>query len=78
MAHWNYRIVKYHDGSGYGLHEVHYDDDGKPRSMTLEPATFSGETSLEVVKGIVKANADAATRLVLEEPEAWSTNRNGT
>ena len=25
---WNYRVVKYSDGSGYGLHEIYYDDDG--------------------------------------------------
>lgn len=38
---WNYRIVKYHDGSGFGLHEVRCDDEGLPASMTERPAGFS-------------------------------------
>ncbi len=31
---WNYRIVKYADGSGFGLHEVGYNLMGEPVSMT--------------------------------------------
>ena len=38
---WNYRIVEYRDGSGFGLHEVFYDDKGQPWSMTEQPASFA-------------------------------------
>ena len=41
---WNYRIVKYANGDGYGLHEVFYDAAGNPKSMTAEPAGFVGDT----------------------------------
>lgn len=30
---WNYRILQYEDGE-YGLHEVYYDDEGRPEGCT--------------------------------------------
>ena len=38
---WNYRIVKYLDDKGFGLHEVYYDKDGEPWGMTKWPVTFA-------------------------------------
>jgi hypothetical protein len=37
---WNYRLVRYRDGSGYGLHEIFYDGDGQPTGMTEQPISF--------------------------------------
>lgn len=49
MTHWNHRIVKQMVELGpekfptYGLHEVFYDDDGKPGSWTKEPVAIVGD-----------------------------------
>lgn len=69
---WNYRIVKYFDGSGFGLHEVHYDSDGVPKSMTKEPVRFTGETPEEIRESMVLARSDASRRSVLDEPAEWA------
>lgn len=47
---WNHRIVKHvHELGGepyptYGLHEVFYDDAGKPGSWTKEPVAIVGDS----------------------------------
>lgn len=77
MRSWNYRIVKYKDGSGYGLHEVHYDENGQPWSMTDNPINFTAEDSedesgdAQVREAINRACADANERKILVEPEKW-------
>lgn len=68
---WNYRIVRYSDGSGYGLHEVHYDMDEHPISITEEPAAFVGDSSEEIVSALMMAKMDAWRRPVFEEPDEW-------
>ena len=70
---WNYRIVKYANGSGFGLHEVHYNPNGKETSMTKEPAAFVGDTAEEVRSGVMMAKADASKRPVFDEPAEWSS-----
>lgn len=67
MINWNYRIVKYKDDAGYGLHEVHYHDDGSPQSMTLGPITFAGDTPEEVREQLRMARVDAIKRPVFDE-----------
>lgn len=69
---WNYRIVKYHNGTGYGLHEVHYDADGKPIRMTTEPAGFVGDSPEEVRAALLVARGDAIRRTVFDEPAEWA------
>ena len=70
---WKYQIVKYRDGSGFGLHEVFYDVDGKPWGRTVDPEGFWVDTT---------ENADALRLMlidaffdvrhdVLDEPEIW-------
>jgi len=69
---WNYRIVKYRDGSGFGLHEVMYDDDGLPWAMTANPCTFACgiEEGPAGIKGsLLRARVDAIKRSIFEEPE---------
>lgn len=38
MGTWNYRIIDH--GDHLALHEVHYDDDGKPVGYTAEATSF--------------------------------------
>lgn len=70
---WNYRIVRYADGSGLGLHEVYYDADGKEISMTAEPASFVGDTPEDVRSALLMAKTDAHRRPVFDEPDDWTT-----
>ena len=66
------RIVKYADGSGYGLHEVYCKDEDTEDSMTKEPASFAGDNSQEVQDALFRAHVDSIERKVFEEPESWS------
>ena len=71
---WNYRIVRYRDGSGFGLHEVFYDDDGEPWGMTEKPIDFAcrpEEGAEGIREQVALASLDAQRRPVLEEPEVW-------
>ena len=71
---WNYRVVRYRDKSGFGLHEVFYDKDGQPWSMTERPTGFTADLD-EGPKGICEsllmARVDARKRPVLDEPDTW-------
>ena len=67
---WNYRIVEYRDGKGFGLHEVYYDEDGEPATMTETPVGFVGE-SAEDVRDSVSMAGRAAGSPILKEPEEW-------
>ncbi len=69
---WNYRIVKYADGSGYGLHEVFYDENGAATNMTKEPVDFTGEVRSDVVMALQSATRDAYYKEIFEEPAGWS------
>lgn len=69
---WNYRIVKYRDGNGFGLHEVQYDKEGLPFSMTEEPASFVAaleEGPQGIHQSMMMARTDAIRRPIFEEPE---------
>ncbi len=68
---WNYRIVKYADGTGYGLHEVHYDKNGEPVSMSAEPTGFVSETPHGIHDAMLIARTDARHRPVFVEPPDW-------
>ena len=68
---WNYRIVKYADGSGCGLHEVHYDADGVEISMTEQPTSFVADTPEELRGVLLTARMDSNRRPVFDEPEDW-------
>jgi hypothetical protein len=69
---WNYRIVKYKDGTGYGLHEVYYDKGGQPTGMTKRPVSFTcfGDEGPEGIQESLRiARADALKRPTLIEPD---------
>lgn len=73
---WNYRIVRYHDRkNGFGLHEVHYDNECRPVAMTATGATFhadADEGPAAIIEMLEKALKDAKERGVLDEPSEWS------
>lgn len=70
MSYWSYRIIKYADGSGYGLHEVYFSDDGERLGYTEGAITFiadSEEGQEGIILSLERALQDAKTREVLEE-----------
>lgn len=73
-AHWNFRLVKYRDGSGYGIHEVFYDEEGEPFDMSEEATTFQispPEDGAYLVQVMSMALKDCLCQPVFEEPETW-------
>ena len=71
---WNYRIVRYKSGEGFGLHEVYYDGSGQPWGMTYAAPGFvadAEEGSEGVLAMLDQAFSDARKHSVLEEPEVW-------
>jgi hypothetical protein len=69
---WNYCIVRYRNGEGFGLHEVFYDDDGLPWGMTEKPAAFvsgTDEGPAGIKASLLRARVDAIKRPVFDEPE---------
>lgn len=67
---WNYRIIRYKNNSGYGLHEVYYNDMNVPYTYTENPVGFAcdlGEGSDGVKKSLEIALIDANKHPVLDE-----------
>ncbi len=80
-AYWTYQIVKYKDKSGFGLHEVFYNDDDEPWSMTSDPEVLDHlgsdidddpVTAEGLKQSMAVMLADAIRHDVLEEPEEWA------
>jgi hypothetical protein len=71
---WNYRIVRYKNDGGFGLHEVYYDDEGQPWGMTKNPASFVCDTSegiAGITNALLTARVDAKKRPILDQPKKW-------
>lgn len=69
---WNYRIVRYKDGSGFGLHEVFYDDEGLAYAMTAEAVRFvcdATEGPQGITQSLLTARVDARKRPIFDEPK---------
>ena len=68
---WNYRIIKYCNGGGYGLHEVYYDKEtGEPESRTEEPCHFfcwEDEGPTGIIKSLQMALDGALSTPVLDD-----------
>jgi hypothetical protein len=79
MSGWNYRVV-YHPPSKYmvgkkefdrkeylAIHEVYYDKDGKPNSMTVDEIVTGddGEESLIALKWILEHQLEALNKPIL-------------
>ena len=61
---WDYRIIRYADGAGYGLHEVYYDDDGEIDMMTEDAVGARGDTPADVVETLLMMLRDARRDLM--------------
>jgi hypothetical protein len=70
---WNYRILAHeHDGEvTLQVHEVHYDETGKPKSYSETPAKIMGDTVREL--------RHVATMILLDlgmrRPILWAGDR---
>jgi hypothetical protein len=65
---WNYRVLSYKDTAEpdcCGIHEVFYDEDGKPDSCTLEAVGVVGD-SFEDLRKVYLMMAEAFAAPVLE------------
>src|SRR3546814_15898931 len=60
---WNYRILDH--GTHLDLHEVFYDDTGRPEGWAAEPLDVASETREELLQALEMALADARNRPVL-------------
>ena len=61
---WNYRVIKNAEQQ-FSIHEVYYDEEGKPHSMTVDPVSAFGET-LEELKDDSLLISVALTKPVLD------------
>jgi hypothetical protein len=87
--HWNYRIVKMTVDCGedkfvtYGLHEVYYNKNNEPFSMTINPITFEydvedddQEAKNAIIENLERALEDAKKHPIFVEPEKWAEDDN--
>jgi len=69
---WNYRIVKYKNGSGFGLHEVFYNKEGATSGITESPVKFAGDTPQAIREDLELALRDVSKNQLLVEPDVWA------
>lgn len=61
---WNYRILDH--GTHFDLHEVYYDNAGRPAGWAAEPLNIASETPEELIESLELALNDARNRPVLK------------
>ena len=66
--HWNYRVIRYADGDGFGLHEMHYID-GIENSWTERPIVV-GKSIENINAQLSQMRVDARRRPVFDEEKA--------
>ena len=67
MAGWNNRVIRQTFDTGevmFALHEVYYDDNGTPKSITSDPVFPHGET-LEELQADIARMLEATKKPVL-------------
>lgn len=64
MTSWNYRVLRYSDGS-LGIHEVYYDEGGKPSMCTVDGVSGAGE-DIDELRRDLKLMAKALEKPILE------------
>ncbi len=65
---WNYRVVRQEADGSLFVHEVFYDEAGRPRACS-PPATFGvpdGDDLTGLIRNLLRAARNARTRPVLE------------
>ncbi len=72
---WNYRIIKYEDQEGYGLHEIYYEDD-RAVSRTENPIIACGndEGPDGIIKSLKMALNDVENKPYLKDSEIGSVD----
>ena len=64
---WNYRLIDY--GSHVAVHEVYYDDEGKPTAYTTRPVYLSGDTLEDIEADVGLILSDLKRLPPLKESE---------
>lgn len=65
MSHWNHRVIEFTQADGAkwrAIHEVHYDDHGRPYAYTKNPADVSGANNEELALTLERM------RIAIERP----------
>ena len=64
---WNYRVMRHGNNNGdyYAIHEVYYDQNGKPRNWTDDDVGPCGE-SLDEVKACLELMKEALSKPILD------------
>lgn len=60
MSHWNHRVIEFVEPDGakwLAIHEVHYDDRGRPYAYAESPAEVSGEINEELLATLERMRA---------------------
>lgn len=68
MGYWNYRVMR-HEGGWLAVHEVSYDEAGRPTSYSVEPTIFGvpDEDDLKgLIRNLLRAARNARTLPMLE------------
>ena len=72
---WDYRIVKYKSGDGFGLHEIFYDDNGVSWGMSEEPVVFKcyddEAPQTDIADALLTALVAVRQRPIFKEPDVW-------
>ena len=67
---WNFRLVKHTEPKSgwtwYGVHEVFYNDAGKPWTMTQEPVHVDGEDAKDVIAYLTLIKRDLRRLPILD------------
>lgn len=72
-----WRVVRYKDGSGYGLHQVNYDNEGLPYGMSAQPVVLQVPDILgphrimQIMREIIQSLGNEQMVVIFNEPEAW-------
>ena len=68
---WNYRMIRYNDEKGFGIHEVYYDEDGEPDGMTVNAVSFAvgylEDGPEDLARSLKQALSDATKLTILDE-----------
>ncbi len=70
---WNHRVVRHTSGeqTWFQVHEVYYDHDGKPTSMTKDAPIPMGDDVADL-KAELQRMLDACDKPEFEPPEEWN------
>lgn len=68
MGYWNYRLLEAEDGT-LAIHEVYYDEEGKPMSCTANPIDISGWNNIQEIADTLEMMKKALRYPILREED---------